>query len=373
MKICYSPLVIGLCLVLSLSPRFAFAKDGPGEFSFRATLPMEAAQREKLKAIVSNDTEAAALFSLLEKEATTKLDLEPNPIAKINYEGLVNTNPQRIKSVESLREMDDVATVFQYWQVSENPRAAAMLQRFILAWAETYVPTGNDVNENKFYPIFTAYESLRETFPEENRNKIDAWILTMGELHAEAVASSTHLTNRYTKHLRLLALFGRILDKPEWQEAAQVGLKRFVTESLRPDGTSLDLERRDTLTYHNSALRPVIELAVLAGPDGPALYNWTSPQNSSLKKSVDYVIPYADGTLKREEWRNTQVDLDRRRAAAGLAEYQPGKLFDPKDALKLMEEASFFDEDLVPLAIKLHESKANKFASWTMVMNAACR
>jgi hypothetical protein len=195
----------------------------------------------------------------------------------------------------------------------------------------------------------------------------------MGELHARAVRDSTRFTNRYTKHLRLLATFGLILDRHEWQQAAQDGIKRFVTESLRADGTSYDLEHRDTLTYHNSALRPVIELAVLSGPDGSALYTWENPDGGSITKSVDYVLPYASGEKTREEWRNTQEDLDRRRAAEGIEAYRPGRLYEPKNALRLLEEASYFDPSLVPLVLKLHESTAERFASWTMVVNAAAR
>ncbi len=363
------------CLTLAFCASLASAAkpENPGDFSLRPALPLDAARRESLRTLIAKDAEAAALFATLEAEARTKLDLEPRPLRVIHYEGLVHTDPRRIATVAQLREMDDVALLVNYWQATDDDRAAATLRRFITAWATTYQPTGNDVNENKFAPLFTAYHGLRATFKEADRARIDDWILRMGEFHARAVRDSTHFTNRYTKHLRLLATFGLILDRADWRQTAQDGIKRFVTRSLRADGTSYDLEHRDTLTYHNSALRPVLELAVLSGPDGYALYTWENPDGGSIKKSVDYVRPYAAGEKTREEWRNSRVELDRRRAAQGIEAYRPGRLYEPKNAIRLLEEASYFDPTLTPLVLKLHESSATRFASWTMVINAAAR
>ncbi len=77
------------------------------------------------------------------------------------------------------------------------------------------------------------------------------------------------------------------------------------------------------------------------------------------------------GEKTREEWVNTRVDLDRRRAAAGLEAYRPGRLYDPQNALTLMEEASFFDESLLPVVRHLSPSGAQRFPSWQTLVNAA--
>ncbi len=343
----------------------------PGEFSFRRTVPLNPEQTAKLRDLVENDKEAAALFKELEAEAKPLIGMRPTPIAKVNYEGLVNTHPKRIESVKHLRQMVDASILVQYWQASGNEEAAETLRNMVTAWASTYIPTGNDVNENKFYPLYTAYEALRPTFSEEERKEVDAWIKKIGKLHEKEVKNPSFMTNRFTKSIRMLALFSRFLDHPEWNKMAMDGFKTYVTESLRPDGTSLDLERRDTLTYHTSGLRPIVEIAIYAGENGRNLYEWESPVKSSLKGSVDYVVPFANGTKTRKEWLNTTVDLDRRRGAAGIEAYRPGRLYEPENALSLLEEASFFDPTLVPLVNKLSGSDAKRFATWPMVVNAA--
>jgi len=345
--------------------------DAPGEFSIRSVQPLTEEQLARLRRLVQADVEAAALAAAVRQAAEPLLAAQPRPLEAIHYEGLVNTDPRRIATVAQLREMDDVAAVVRYWQVSDDPSAAAMLERFILAWARTYRPTGNDVNENKLYPLLVAYFHLRHRFPPDDQKTVDAWLRDIGERHARAVQSASRFTNRYTKRVRLLSILGRILGEVAWAEMTEMAIQRFVTHGLKPDGRSVDLIYRDTLTYHNSALVPILELAINVGR--PDLYDWESPDGSSIRRSVEYVVPYATGEKTREEWRNTTVQLDRRRAEAGLEAYRPGRLFDPQDALELMELAAYFDPALLRVVLHLTGSPAKRFPTWQTLVNAACQ
>lgn len=79
------------------------------------------------------------------------------------------------------------------------------------------------------------------------------------------------------------------------------------------------------------------------------------------------------GEKTREEWTNSKVDLDRRRAEAGLEHYRRGRLYDPKDALGVMQEASYFDPDLKRVVQHLIASDAKRFPTWQMLVNEAAR
>ncbi len=346
-----------------------------GEFDIREVSPLTEPQLAALRELVREEPQAGEIARDIsaEVEARDLLQAEPQPLEVIHYEGLVNTDPRRIATVAKLREMDDVALLVRYWQLTEDAEAADALRRYLVAWASTYEPTGNDVNENKFYPMLVAYEALRDEFPPEERRLVDEWILEMAEMHAEAVRKSDHLTNRYTKYVRLTAIAGMIFERREWIDLAHEGVKRFVRESLYEDGTSRDLKRRDTLTYHGSALKPMIELAMLAGPEGENLYRWTNQRGGSIEKSVDYVVPYALGEKTREEWTHSKIDLDRKRAEAGLEKYRRGRLYDPQNALELMERASYFDPGLTRVVAHLNggdETDAS-FSSWQVLLNEA--
>ena len=355
-------------------PSYESAAEGtPGELSIPEVSPLDPSQRERLRRLVREDQEAAALLDQITERAEPLLDIEPRPLRVLHYEGLVNTNPKRIETVKHLSQIKDAATLFRYWQATGSEEAAATLRRLIAAWTDVYVPTGNDVNDNKMYTLLVAYHSLRDTFPADQRKRIDAWVQRVGELHQKAVRKAKRFTNRYTKSVRLMAISGMILDRPEWLEQAEQGIRRFVRKSLYGDGSSYDLKHRDTLTYHGSALRPPIELAVLLGEQGRHLYTWTNRQGGSLKKSVDYVVPYAMGEKVHREWVHTRVDLDRRRAAAGLEKYRTGRLYEPESALELMTQASYFDPSLRSVVLHLTPDDVERFPTWRMLINEVAR
>lgn len=342
-----------------------------GEFTMPPVLPLSPSQLALLRRLVAEDPEASALAEEARAAALPLLEAVPHPLAAIHYEGLVHTDPQRIATVAQLREMADVAAVVRHWQASDDGQAVPMLGRFVAAWAATYRPDGNDVNENKLLPLLVAYHGLRSGFPEERRDPVDTWVEALGTLHLRAVEASTRFTNRYAKHVRLLAVCGGILGRPEWSQHAASGVRRFVEQALHADGTSEDFRVRDTLTYHASALRPILELALLSGPEGLASYGWTNTRGGSLRKSVEFVVPFAMGERTRAEWVHSKVALDRRRAEAGLEEYRVGKPYDPASALELMELASGFDPALIRVVRHLTGTRAQRFPTWQCLVNAA--
>ncbi|MEO0588370.1 MAG: alginate lyase family protein, partial [Planctomycetota bacterium] len=198
----------------------------------------------------------------------------------------------------------------------------------------------------------------------------DAWVRRLGEAHLAKVRSGTHFNNRYNKSVRLVAMCARILDEPGWTGEAVAGVQRFVANSLRADGTSEDLEERDSLTYHGSALKPPLELAALLGDGGRELYAWESAQGGSLRKSVAYLVPYATGEKTHEEWVDSKVELDRRRATAGLEAYRPGRLYEPSNAIGVLEAACAFDTELLPIVAVLAERPDAKYPTWRTLSNA---
>lgn len=357
---------VGLLALLFISG--LDASEGPGDFSLRQVLPLNEAQSGRLRHLIATDTDAAALAAEVVQEAALLVDFAPKPLSEIRYEGLVNTDPRRLADVEHLRTLDQVAAMVDAWQACGEERFAATLRRQCEAWAATYRPTGNDVNENKLIPLLVAWMGLRSAAPDA---AIDAWIADLGERHARAVRESQQFSNRYTKHVRLAVYCGLAIGRSDLAALGRTGIERFVTASLRADGTSLDLELRDSLTYHCAALVPMLDLALISDANDQSLYMWTAPGAGSLQLAVDYVVPYATGEKTREEWRKSTVDLDRRRAAAGLEHYRPGRLFEPTQAAQLITAASAFDHRLEPLALRLSGNPARRFGTWRMLVQQA--
>lgn len=375
-----------LCVIVGVAGAAALAAPASaargaaevGEVEIRSVLPLSAAQRERLARLAKQDPAARALLAARREAARPLLApgaARPRPLAVIHYEGLVNTDPRRIEAVKHLKDMDDAALLLEVWQATGDPEAARRCREYVRAWSAAYQPTGNDVNENKLLPLFTAYEAMRGDFPAAERQRIDAWVADIAAEQMEGGKDPrSRRTNRHTKRLGIVATIGLALGKQEWLDYAWDGAREFVGGQLYADGTSFDLEHRDTLTYHCSALRPLVSLAILASRNGQNLYAWRAPSGSSLQRSVEYVVPFADGKKQRREWVNSKVDLDRRRAAAGIGHYQPGSLFQPKYAKPLLEEASFFDAGLLPLVARLEgRPDRGRYPTWRTILNDACR
>lgn len=362
-------MVVGL-LVSGIGPSDAAEV---GEFEIPQTVFLDETQLDRLVLLLTTDPEAKAVAERAVAAAQPGLRRAPEPLAVIHYEGMVHTDPRRVQTVASLDQMGDIALLLRAWQVTRDPAVATHLRRLITAWAQTYQITGNDVNENKFCPLLMAYASLRGTFEAGARDAVDGWVQELGAFHSERVEAAEGFSNRYGKHLRITALCAAVLDRPAWRAAAVEGAKHMIEHGLRPDGSSHDLEHRDSLGYHGSAVRALIEMSLFLPHDDSetTLYDWVAPSGASIRKSVDFVVPYATGEKTREEWRHTKVELDRQRAAAGIAKYQPGASYKPEQALPLMEAACLYDPSLRPLVATLADSSAERFPTWMALMSAA--
>ncbi|MEO0587830.1 MAG: hypothetical protein AAF078_09335, partial [Planctomycetota bacterium] len=141
-----------------------------GEFDIPDVLPLTEAQVVALRGEVTRDASAAGLAAEVAREAEAILPAEPTPLRVIHYEGLVNTDPRRIATVERLRQMGDVAWLVRHWQASGDPRCVEALTAIVVAWVDTYEIDGNDVNENKLFPMLVAYEALRDGFAPDERD-----------------------------------------------------------------------------------------------------------------------------------------------------------------------------------------------------------
>ncbi|MDX6767611.1 MAG: alginate lyase family protein [Candidatus Methylacidiphilales bacterium] len=344
----------------------------PGEFALRSVLPLERRQYERLRALVAQDREAARQLQALRFETAPWIASKPNPLRVIRYEGLVDTDPGRRADVENLRTLDHVAALLLLWQATGDEAAARTVMDHVRAWSATYVPTGNDVNENKLAPLLVAALTFRSSFSRDDLARIDTWIHDIGRLHAEGLGGAPDRGNRFAKRLRLLALCAAWSGNDVWWQDCRRGFTAFVDKSLFEDGGSYDLQMRDSLTYHLSGLLSVIELLHSLGPDAGRLYHSVSARGSSVRKSVHYLIPYVLGEKQRQEWVHSKVGLDHARAAAGLEAYRPGRYYNGRDALPLLEMAARFDEELRMRLPELRTIHKMEMPDWACLITTAC-
>ncbi len=314
-------------------------------------------QLKVLRKRVASDMDAAGLFAEMKREAAVVLNREPQALERIDYEGLLHTDKRRQESVRKLADMRHLTVLLRAWAGSGDETYAEVARKFIIVWTGKYQPTGNPINEDKLEPLLLGYFALRASFTPEQCGDIEAWVRRLADAEAE---HPTEPQNWGVKRMKLLAWCGFILNDDKLIDRVSRDTEEYVAASLFADGTSKDLKQRDAMSYHVSGIAPFLQLTIALRrmrPDLPDYYRWQSPTGSSLQRSAEFVLPYARGEKVWEQWRNTTAKIDRDRAKAGLAEYQPGTPYLAKNASALVEWMTFYRPDLAGLAAALRDGK----------------
>jgi len=345
------------------------------ETEIRQVVPVSPGQRQSIRKAAAQDPEIERAIATLRRDADALLEAQPRPLREIFYQGLLDTDPRRAATEKSLADLDKLAALGEVFAATGDSKYGVKAREFVLAWVRAYVPNGNSINENKLEPVFLAYDLLRETFSADEKRDIEAWLRKAAQKQIETNGwrdpehSKRSLENWDSKRFKIVGVIGWILQEPAWVDYGLAGFKEYVARGLYADGTSEDLKTRDALSYHVSGLRPLLVMALWAEMktpgEGKGLFDYVAPNGASLRKSVEYVLPFARGEKIHEEWKNTTVELDRQRAAAGIAYYQPGKPYDPLSSLEMFEMASAFDTKFAPLVAQLQHKQAEQHADET--------
>ncbi|MFP4366341.1 MAG: alginate lyase family protein [Bacteroidales bacterium] len=327
-----------------------------------------------LRTLVENEPEASELWRQLQRRAESYLSEKPRPVENINYEGMLSNHPDRKSTVSHLYDMMRVEIWLSAWLITGDRRYEDAMRRYLLAWAKTYKPTGNPINENKLDPLLTVAVVLVDRLEGNERNIVLSWLegLAEAEIHTTETMTWSVENNWHPKRLKIVALAAKALGHHQWIDWVVEETRIYIGRALRPDGSSRDFEQRDALSYHIGGVRPLLRLISLLPPEyREELYRGETPDGSSVARSVAFVIPYALGEKEHGEFMKTQVDLDRRRAEAGLEKYQPGRPFDPNRAVSLFQLAGSFEEEYHPLVGKAAGESGVRFYDWTGVLAEA--
>lgn len=322
----------------------------------------------KLREAINTNENVKRMYDSIANCANQLLIELPRPLETIFYEGLLDNDPKRINTVKSFRDIDLAANLIYASYGNDNPEFGKKAKEILLAWANTYKSDGNTINENKLISLFWSYYRFGSGFSLSETNKVEKWMndIAVNQMNRERTSNN----NWEAKRLKIIGLIGCILKNEKYTTYSLEGFKRYISTAYFADGTSNDLRQRDALHYHIGGLKPCLSAFInLSKFDMDfELYNWESPSGSSIKKSVEYVIPYASGEKTREEWKNSKVELDKKRAATGLDKYQPGMLFDRKDAYPLIEWACYYNTDWY--SILENDNFKRYTSSWIGLLNS---
>jgi hypothetical protein len=325
------------------------------EFDPPPLLLPEATELQRLRdEMARDDSSVGRSLAQMVRQAEASLGRQPRPLAVLIYEGRLSNDPQRIKTVEHLQDMQRLHELVWAYRLTGRESFAEAGIRSLVQWMAACRPSGNDVNDHKLMPLLEAYAVWRDRLSPSRGEQAESWLAELDQANRAGLAEDYRQgrgnTNRAAKRVKMLMCSAVLRDHAADIDRAVADYRRHVEAALRPDGRSVDLERRDAMHYHISEVRSLIETAVLARGTGRDLLDQTTPQGASLRKSLDFVVPYARQEKVYAEWVNSTIALDRRRWEAGDLHYQPGRPWDPATAADVFCLAALLDTRYADLA-----------------------
>ena len=295
--------------------------------------------------------------------AEEALDREPRPLFEIQYDGLISNHPDKISTVSHLQDMTYIRALTYTWLITKEEKYLERLKNYILAWARNYRPTGNDINENKLDACFIAFYYLKPVWTNIESKEVALFLSSIAQKQLGLARESQSSGHHAAKRVKLVALAGLILENEALKAWAMTNFKKVLDKTLYKDGITYDLIRRDALYYHASGLANLLEVAIVSQKLGSNMYNEKTLLGGSLRRSIEFTLPYITGEERHREWVNTTVELDRDSWEAGDSFYEPGRVWNPNEAYDLILLASLFDPSLFNLV-----SSLRKEPSWTEVL-----
>jgi hypothetical protein len=321
----------------------------------------------------ADGAEVKKLYADFQRLADQSLSEEPHPIDTIRTEGLLQGNPKKTATREALNDMGKMYALALVYRVSGDGKYLEKVTAYLKAWATQNTPNGDPIDDTNLDGAIEAYDMIKGSLAPADAAVVQAWLKRTAEVEISSRYNAPNratATNNWNSHrLKIIGEIAFTIGDTTLKSYTINGLERQVEINLGPDGPSKDFISRDALHYHVYDLEPLLKLSiVLQRATGVNYYTWQSPSTSSIKKSVDWLLPYLDGQKTHPEFVNSTVDFDRRRAQNGEASYKAGTLFEPKNGIHTLLLAALFDESLLPPARKL-SGRDDRFPGWQSVVN----
>jgi hypothetical protein len=338
---------------------------GPG---LAGSVTMEPDEVAVLRTLLARDAPAAAHFAMVRKVADAALLVRPDPVVQVVSEGRLASDPKKVRTVAALKDMAKAEALAWTWAVTADTRYANKGREYILAWVAVNQSDGNPINETKFEPLIEAYDLLRSGFSQTDRATVDDWLRKKASL---LLSSTRGAGGNWQSHrIKIVGLISATIEDPNLWKAAEDAFKDQIRNSFESSGVSIDFKRRDAMHYHLYSIQPLLAMACVAQRRGDALYTYRADSGASLERAVEFVVPYAAGEKKHVEFANSEVQFDRKRAAAGEKNYIPHD-WSPKSATSMFAEAGCVDPRYNKFAASVSGFPDKPYANWRTVLNVA--
>lgn len=218
------------------------------------------------------------------------------------------------------------------------------LKILILSIVNSQTPTGNPITEHKYHLLFNAYGKISACFSTQEKDTVRLWAISIADAQIKTYNEGFRIINNFQSHrLNIVANIGKRFNIRSYIDWAYARWLEQIDNNLNADGSSYDFLERDSLTYHVFDLQALVFASLYLQSFYPKFnfYTYVSPKGCSLKKSIQFLIPYINGTKTNIMFINTKYASDKQVQVALL-----GKPWDKMNARNLIVQCRPFDPSL---------------------------
>ncbi len=326
----------------------------------------------KLKKLIKNDVSAKVAYKNLKDTAKATLAEQPNPVEKIMSEGLLAGNPDKVRSLKAVEDADKIYALAVTYKVENEKKYLSKASEFLQAWAKMNKSSGDPIDETKLETLYSAYDLLRGDVSADVRKSVDSWLSSIAETELNVkwiVGTKGKAINNWNSHrIKIITMIAYALHDSKYTKIIEHELERQIAVNLYPDGSGYDFEERDALHYHIYTLEPLLTaITVVYRATGKDYFNYESNTGSSIKKSVDFLVPFVTGEKPHGEFLNSKAAFDKARAKNGEAGYIAGAKFNTETGVYALEEAAYFNAKYTTAAMA--GSTNDHSADWQLILN----
>lgn len=336
----------------------------------------------KLKKLILKDQEVNTHWQALLKTADQSLSDTPNPADTILSEGILQGDPRKTKTWKCLEDMSKVYALGIAYKVNGDQKYLTKASEFLLAWASRNKPQGNPINDTNLERIIFTFDLLKKDLKPAVVLAVSAWLSEVAkqEIKTYTIAltnkgGAKSINNWHSHRIKEITQIAYALSDNELKHKAIEYYLHQISSNLKADGSSFDFHERDALHYHIYDVDPLLVAATILNREvnnDIDFYSYVSKEGNSLKKSVNWLLPYYTSEKTHAEWVNSKSAFDKKRAENGEKAYIAGTLFKPIEARTSIALAGYFDSDMINFYRKEANTNA-KYPSWQFVLNEVKR
>lgn len=263
--------------------------------------------------------------------AQQSLGLVVRPIERFELAGTLNGHPGHVRSDEAKRPFGPIFALAVASRTAAEPLRGDSLRdaaAALLAWAGTYRPTGNPIDEWFFLPLLQAADLVAPGLDAAPRRTVLDWVAEFAVAGDAFFAvkrdqNPARANNWMARRLLISAVATTVAGLTPLRGQLPGQLSEFTARNYiagpsgRPDGRTYDFRQRDALLYHIAAVQPLVEIALYT----PDLV--TAAVRAAVLSGLDFLRPYVLRQATHTEFANTTISFDLVRRDDGNPAFQP--------------------------------------------------